>query len=278
MEESIFHLIIQQLKEFDSPINVVHLFGLGEPMLNSSLPDFVQELKETGVAKEVAVTSNGSKLDENLSKRLVDAGLDRLSISLNGIEDKHFEDNVGRKISFSEMYRQIQYFYSIRQGCHLHIKINGECFTEEEQFKFIELFKGCCDTLNIDHVVNVWSGITVKENNRHVTMYEMGRGGLKAEDDEGYICPQMFYELMIHSDGSVSPCCVDYNYKNENLGNVREHTLKEIWNGKEWFKLRFDALNRKYSYEICKTCTYPVEAATVNLLPYRQELLKKYTL
>ena len=96
MKESTFRLIIEQLKEFENPINIVHLFGLGEPMLNIKLPKFVHILKENNVAKEIAVTSNGSRLEEELSKHLVDAGLDRLPISLNGIEDKHFENNVGK--------------------------------------------------------------------------------------------------------------------------------------------------------------------------------------
>lgn len=86
----------------------------------------------------------------------------------------------------------------------------------------------------------------------------------------------MFYEIMVHSDGSVSPCCVDYSYKRENLGNVKTESLKDIWNGKRILQLRRDSLGGKCSYEICKTCTYPIEAATVNLQPYRKELLEKF--
>lgn len=175
MEESLFQQIVEQLKEFEEPVNIVHLFGLGEPMLNPRLPVFVRKLKENGVAKEVAVTSNGSRLNRDFSRRLIDAGLDRLSISLNGIENRHFEKNVGKKVDFYKLYEQLQYFFSIRKQCHLHIKINGECFTEKEKIRFIELFKDYCDTLNIDHIVNVWSGITIKESNRNNTMYGIGQ-------------------------------------------------------------------------------------------------------
>lgn len=274
MEKKLFLQILEQLKEFDNPINIVHLFGLGEPMLNPDLPEFVYRLKESNVANEVAITSNGSKLTEDYSQSLIDAGLDRLSISLNGIEDRHFEKNVGTKVDFFKMYHQIQYFYNIRQQCHLHIKINGECFTEDEKDHFVELFKDYSDTLNIDHVVNVWSGITIKEQNSNETMY-----GLKPSNNIGrYICPQMFYEIMVHSDGSVSPCCVDYHYKKENLGNVKTETLKNIWNSSRLQQVRRDMITGKCSYEICKQCTYPTEAATVNLSPYKNELIEKYGL
>ena len=277
MKESTFRLIIEQLKEFENPINIVHLFGLGEPMLNIKLPKFVHILKENNVAKEIAVTSNGSRLEEELSKHLVDAGLDRLPISLNGIEDKHFENNVGKKINFNKMYEQIKYFYSIKKQCHLHVKINGDCFTEEEKERFVKMFKDCCDTLNIDHVVNVWSGMDIAEK-QGVTMYDYDIENHADNKEENRICPQMFYELLIHSDGSVSPCCVDYQYKKENLGNIKKQSLKNIWNGDKMRKIRRSELEGNVCYEICKTCLYPIEAATVNLSPYRKALLQKYIL
>ena len=171
MSLDLFRLVVEQLREFERPINVVHLYGLGEPMLNDNLPEFVRLLKEAGVAKEVAITSNGSRLNREFSKKLVDAGLDRLSISLNGLENEHFKKIVGVEVDFPEMYDQIKYFYSMRRQCHLHIKINGDCFSKEEHERFVRLFKDYSDTLNIDNVVNVWSGIKI--TNSHKTMYAM---------------------------------------------------------------------------------------------------------
>lgn len=274
MSNDLFQMIVGQLQEFENPINVIHLYGLGEPMLNPNLPDFIRILKDKNAAKEIAVTSNGSRLEENYSKRLVNAGLNRLSISLNGICDKHFEKITEKEVSFDEIYRQIKYFYEIRKQCHLHIKINGDYFTEEEKYRFVNLFKDYSDTLNIDHVVNVWSGIKVTEKARE-TIYG-GEEEWKNREKEEILCPQMFYELLIHSDGSVSPCCVDYNYKQENLGNVKTQSLKEIWNGFRLLDIRRNALKEKSIYRICKTCTYPREAATVDLSPYREMLLEKY--
>ncbi len=274
MPKSLFQIIVKQLSEFDIPINVVHLFGLGEPMLNPYLPDFVEILKDKGVAKEVAITSNGSRLNQLLSRQLIDAGLDRLSISLNGIKDNHFEKFVGKRIIFDEIYEQIKYFFEIRKQCHLHVKINGEYFSRDEKEHFVELFKNYSDTLNIDHIVNVWSDIQLNECVGG-TMYEL----VNQDDYEQVscnVCPQMFYELLVHSDGSVSPCCVDYKYKKENLGNVKTQSLKNIWNSDRLLQIRRGALEGNVCYEICKTCTYPMEASTVNLSPYREKLLEKY--
>ena len=275
MSENIFNTVIQQLKEFKGPINVIHLYGHGEPMLNGNLPEFVKRLKENGVAKEVVVTSNGSRLSEEYSQRLVEAGLDRLSISLNGLSTGQFKKIVGVEADFERIYSSILYFYSIRKNCHLHIKINGECFSEEEQQRFICLFQDCCDTFNIDHVVNIWPGMEMTREREH-TIYDFDEDDAK-KIRGGVLCPQMFYELMVHSDGSVSPCCADCNYQNENLGNVALSTLKEIWNSEKLLQIRLEALKGKeISYGICQACDYPVCASSVNISQYREELLSKY--
>ena len=248
MNEQTFARVLDQLRDFEKPINVVHLFGLGEPLLNKKVPDYVRLLKESEVARETAITTNGSLLTEDISRRLVDAGLDRLSVSLNGVDDASFQKNVGTHVSFQQIYKQIQYFYKIRGACHLHVKINGESFDEAQRVRFGRMYDG---------EASVWE---------------------TSADDRRIVCPQMFYELLIHSDGSVSPCCVDYGYKAENLGNVYESDLQKIWNGSRLKNLRVQELQgwEDSSYKFCRECSYPACGSTVEITSCRDALLKKY--
>lgn len=277
MAPQIFDTIVEQLMEFEKPINVVHMYGLGEPLINEHLPEYIAKLKEKNVAKEVAITTNGSLLTEKLSSQLVAAGLDRLSISLNGISDEHFKCISGVNMNFGSMYKQIRHFYNIRQKCHLHVKINGDYFTEREKERFVNLFKDCTDSLNIDHAVNVWPGLEVTKNKVY-RMYDYDLDNLNVKESEGKaVCPLMFYEVLIHCDGSVSPCAVDYQYKNENLGNILTQTIKSIWNSNRLSEMRVQALKgERIRYSACNNCQYTECAATVNITPYRNELLKKF--
>lgn len=272
-----FRIIVEQIKEFERPINVVHLYGLGEPLVNKNIAIFVKELKENKVAKEVAITSNGSLLTHELSEKLVMAGLDRLSISLNGITDEHFKKNVNANVDFKKLYEEINYFYKIRNKTHLHVKINGECFTEEEKDKFVKMFVDCTDSINIDHVVNVWSGLQLADNNGQ-RMYDFETEELnKDEDSRKKVCPLMFYEVLIHPDGNVSPCAVDYTYKKQNLGSIFDNSIKKIWNNEILKKIRIqELLGSKNDYCICNTCKYSDCAATVSITSYRDTLVKKY--
>ena len=65
-------------------LEAVSLHGSGEPTLNADMPDVVRLIKDRGL-KCVSFT-NGLKLDEKLSRRLIDAGIDVLRISAIGYD------------------------------------------------------------------------------------------------------------------------------------------------------------------------------------------------
>ncbi|MCM1560733.1 MAG: radical SAM protein [Butyrivibrio sp.] len=271
MTVEMFEKTIAQLKEFDEPINVVHLFGLGEPLLNQNIPYFVRRIKEEAVAKEVKITTNGSLLTHSLTDELMGAGLDELTISLNGLADEDFEKIVNVRISFDEMFDNIKYLYAHRGNCHIHIKIIGDYFSEEKRALFVNKIGPYADTINIDGVTNHWSGL--KAAAKVQQQYDVGGGSFK----EWPICALCFYELTVHSNGSVSPCVADWQKDKQNLGNISELSLKEIWESEKRKKMLISFLKgTENPYIACRTCEYPGAGAGVNLEPYKEELLRKY--
>jgi cyclic pyranopterin phosphate synthase len=60
----------------------------GEPLLRKGLPELVRMLGETGV--ELALTTNGSLLAQH-ARALVRAGLDRVTVSLDSLDDAVFQ-------------------------------------------------------------------------------------------------------------------------------------------------------------------------------------------
>ena len=173
MSTETFEIIVDNLKEFEEPVNIIHFYTLGEPLMNKNLPSFIKTVKENNLSKETAITTNGSLFTEKLSEELIDAGIGRISISLNGICDEDFERVANKKISFAKLYEQIKYLSGIRGNCHLHIKINGECFSKDAQEKFIELFSNYADTINIDHVANCWPGLEIANAENNINLYDI---------------------------------------------------------------------------------------------------------
>lgn len=71
-------------------VHKVRLTG-GEPLLRRDLTDIVQALAEMDGIDDIALTTNGSLLTEKRAKALAGAGLTRITISLDAIEEHIFQ-------------------------------------------------------------------------------------------------------------------------------------------------------------------------------------------
>ena len=56
----------------------------------------------------------------------------------------------------------------------------------------------------------------------------------------------------IYSDGSVTPCC-NIVGRNAPIGNIKNNTVSEIWNGQEMNKIR-DGFIKNEPNKVCQSC------------------------
>lgn len=91
------------------------------------------------------------------------------------------------------------------------------------------------------------------------------------------VCPFPFYQMFIHTDGTVVPCCADWQRRLP-LGNVKQTPLPQIWSGKAYNRLCIDMLKTGRSCrEVCEICKYPETNGNDNIDAYAGELLPRYT-
>ena len=91
----------------------------GEPLLAPGLVPLIQEVKALGLMEDVAVTSNGVLLDRPMARRLKQAGLDRITISLDGA-DPQAVLRMGGGNSFAQVLSAIGHARAV----DLPVKIN----------------------------------------------------------------------------------------------------------------------------------------------------------
>jgi len=81
--------LFDRLEPFFSTLVRVHLFGLGEPILNPHLSGWVQRLAGRGV--DVWVTTNATLVDDLRAQALARAGLARVTVSIDGASRETYE-------------------------------------------------------------------------------------------------------------------------------------------------------------------------------------------
>jgi MoaA/NifB/PqqE/SkfB family radical SAM enzyme len=81
------HLTWEQFRHIIDQLPVIEravLHGIGEPLLNPDLPRFIAHLKARGA--HVLFNTNGVMLDRRRGDALIEAGLDELRVSLDGVD------------------------------------------------------------------------------------------------------------------------------------------------------------------------------------------------
>lgn len=81
--------LMEQLKDFHSP-PTIHLGGYGEPMSHRDFLEMVGLAKAIGA--RVEVTTNGTLLDADMAAGLIELGLDRLVVSIDGVTPESYAD------------------------------------------------------------------------------------------------------------------------------------------------------------------------------------------
>ena len=272
MDFDLYKKLIDEICQFEDKVKVIRLYKDGEPLLNPKFADMVRYAKASGCCEKVDTTTNASLLTHALSLNLINAGLDRLNISVEGINSEQYLNFSNYKIDFGLFVKNITFFYEHKNQCELNIKINGGNLTKEQEQDFFDTFGDITDGLSIEYPIDYWP--TFSQNDIDIDK-NIGLYGQKSE--EVLVCPYIFYEMAINSDGTFSQCRFDWKRMLPLGGDLRlEITPKKIWNSIHLCNIQCSFLrgNRKARW-FCAQCGELKQGLPVNLDNYREFLLDK---
>ena len=243
MELELFQKIVDEAKDFAFD---VHLLHRGESL---SHPDFFKMVR---YAHDAGLTTrfhtNGTLLTEEKSRLLLDSGLDQFAFSFDGFtaEDYEkirvnasFEKTVGNIIRFLELKKERKAKKPVTFIELIHFPDVFRKTDKARRKAFADRFKGLpLDKIHIKELHN-WAGETGSPD-RGTTAYGP--------------CTFLWHALIIFWDGTVVPCTQDF-FGSYALGNVRDSSLREIWNNDKMIALRRKLVDRDIAdLETCFRC------------------------
>lgn len=254
LEWDTFVKIVDSAKEFPQKIKTILLSSIGEPLLHPQVGEMLNYMNQVDLADNYEIVTNASKLTPEMTRNLVDNGLTRLCISLQGINSKKYKEVCGYEMDYELFYENIKYFYEYSRGkCRLHIKTVDLALDEGEDKLFYEMYEHFCDTIYIDAVQPVfkgvdYSGIVKTEGEFTKEVFEKYRG---------VCCSPIFYTLYSLADGTIAPCCD--NPQPTTYGNIKNESLVDIWNGEKRKEFLLQHLeHRRCENEVCAQCIAPL--------------------
>ncbi|MHB8172581.1 MAG: radical SAM/SPASM domain-containing protein [Thermincolia bacterium] len=251
MDYDLFLEIIDQAKVFPDKFKLISMMGHGEPLCNNRLPEMISHAKSNEVAGRIEVITNGALLSKEISLALINAGLDCIRISLQGISGQKYKEIADVSINFDKFVDNLRFFYEKRRNCQLFVKIANIALEPEEEETFYRIFGDICDRIFVEQIMPVYSDV---DYSGMVQSTKVDRYGTTHEGR--LVCPLSFYQLGIWPNGDVAPC--DAFYQPVILGNVKNDNLFNMWNGDKMRQFRALQLRKeRYNHEKCQSCCAP---------------------
>lgn len=267
-----FRRIIEQMKEFPHQFKRISLSHNGEPLCNPYLSEMVAYIKANGFTGCCEIHTNASLLTHKKSNELIEAGLNRMIISLQGLTGEKYAQTCNIKIDMERFYDELAYLYENKSSdLQINIKIVDSALDAGEEEVFLERYSKVADRVFVEQVIPLW-GIKIEDKDNINWKNKYGRIEVWQS-----CCPLMFYTLNVLPSGKIYPC----SHLNPpfDLGTVYTTTLKRAWNSsrrREFLKYMLE--NDRDFCEQCKVCYIPQNTIMTEedkIDNYRQEILAR---
>ena len=233
----------------------------GEPYLNKNFLEMVSYASSKGLY--TATSTNGHFLTDEVAKKTVESGLDRLIISLDGTTQEVYEQ-----------YRREGNIEKVIEGARNIVKWKKELKSKKPFvfFQFlvvkpnehqIEDVKRLAAEVGVDEVRFKTAQIYDYENdpnhlipeNEKFSRYKKTKEGSHiAKNKLQNHCWKLWQANVITWDGKVVPCCFDKDAKHQ-LGDLQKESFKEVWQNGKYKKFRKDITASRKNIDICANCS-----------------------
>ena len=265
------------LNPFLRTARLVVLHGFGESLMHADFAWMVRECKRHGCI--VDFNTNGLLLDPDMCRELIDAGLDRLNISMDAATEATYKEIRGGSLArlasnldqLAEIKEQMGVTHPLVRANFAVMKKNlhdiptlvefGHTHGATEIFlrNMVAYVPGWEDQPVFDireEVEAVYAEAADKAEQLGVALeYD----GLEERDGNSG-CPYRSFAVMC--DGSVGPCGAQRFV----FGNIHNAPLRQLWNNEEYQTMRRQFVTREYPI-VCQHCPTRTNAEEDHVRP-----------
>jgi MoaA/NifB/PqqE/SkfB family radical SAM enzyme len=247
MDFGLFEKIIREVSGLKRK-PVTHLHGFGEPMLDQLLPERIRLAKACGI-KHTYIVSNASLLSPEMSRKIIDAGLDKMKISFYGTNEESY-NNTMKRLDFKVTFQNVKDFLRIRKEMkRRHPRLILQYLPTETNQARTDEFRALWEPL-IDKQAGDCLNVATLHN------YGGGRAYNRMGKKIVSVCYFPWTSMSVLWDGRVVTCCMDSNGV-QVLGDLNSQTVKEVWLGPVLTGVRDDFRKLRYdAYPVCQSCDW----------------------
>ena len=235
--------------------HTMQFYFQGEPLLNKDLPQMIREAHEAGLY--TIVSTNAQAMTAPLAEQLVQSGLDRIIVSVDGMTEESYSA-YRQGGSLAQCLLALQYLRDAKTRLHAGTTIEIQCLrlrtNEGEWDLFTRAHKRLgADTLTFKsaQLYDYTDGHPLMPSDSRYSRYIKGKDGHYHRRPRHRGCFRVWSGAVITTTGEVLPCCYDKAHEHA-YGNIMHRSLYELYCSEKAKAFRRAALHEQP--EICKQC------------------------
>lgn len=203
----------------------VSLCGLGEPLLNREVVDYVRQAKAAGF--RVQLSSNGALLSEAKGRELIEAGLDEILINV-GDQGEEYDEVYG--LPWEKTYENVKRFAAMAEGrttVTIVLVDHRESPEHEREMRALWQSHGIRSFYSFE-IMNRGGALSV-DHMQYEQMPQIARARelLTADGGTTPCCGAPFAYLFIGYDAQYYLCCSDWR-KETAMGSIFDRSFEDI--------------------------------------------------
>ncbi len=245
MEIELFRKVIDEISTFAEPVRKkeIELFHFGESLLHPQIAEMCGYASGKGL--NVTLSVNAPELTPAVLDQLAQSGPCRIIISFDGYDDESYKEIRGRNADYIKASANLEYAAGLAKKGLPDTMLSLRIIRLNRNSAQIEEFRKRYEASGLPVEVREFFPWTEKE---------LVSLGMVQKYPPFMPCPFPWQYLVVQWDGTVVPCCRDYNAVNP-MGNVHNSSLKEIWNSARYAAFREEHRTGEYGCNaFCKGC------------------------
>jgi radical SAM protein with 4Fe4S-binding SPASM domain len=243
MDPAIHTRIVEEVSRFRDRLWVFRYAADGESLLHPRFLDFVEEAKAAGIAP-VNLTTNAMSLTDDKMRRLLRAPIDVIDVSLDAHSRSAYEA-IRKRGKFDVVTANLRRLVELRDQLGSPTKLMTSIIRQKESADEVEAFRAYWGQY-VDEVL-------VRGLNTDLGLVNVA----ETYFDDGLVrwpCPQFWKRVTINHHGDVRFCVEDW-FNRGLVGNLREHSIQEIWTSALYDRFReLHRTGRWGEMAMCRPC------------------------
>jgi radical SAM protein with 4Fe4S-binding SPASM domain len=233
----------------------------GEPYLNRDFLNMVKYASGKGIY--TATSTNAHYLNDEVARKTVESGLDRLIISIDGTTQEIYQQyriggNINKVIEGAKKIVRWKkklnsktpfvffQFLVVKPNEHQVNEIKTlakEVGVDEVRFKTAQVYDYKSDPNNLIPVNTKFSRYVKDKDGTYMNRNKLANR-----------CWKLWHANVITWDGIVVPCCFDKDAAHR-LGNLKMQSFKQIWHNDNYKQFRKELMTSRKNIDICSNCS-----------------------